>query len=130
MVLQLERRTDSFGCLSYPSTSSTLVRIAIVHNCDDFFCRGRFFRHALEAELRRLKGEIEQRESKTAESFWQRTVAADREKTRLETELDQAQARVSEETSVPASCEVLRFVSRFAFWRKLLRVCAPPDGYI
>lgn len=53
-------------------------------------------RHTLDAEVRRLRGEIEQRESKTAESFWQRTVAADREKTRLETALDQAQARVSE----------------------------------
>lgn len=52
-------------------------------------------RHALDAELRRLRGEIEQKESKTAESFWQRTVAADREKTRLENELDTAQARVS-----------------------------------
>ncbi|CAM9103239.1 unnamed protein product, partial [Scytosiphon promiscuus] len=51
-------------------------------------------RHSLEAELRRLRGEIEQRESKTAESFWQRTVAADREKTRLENALDQAEARV------------------------------------
>lgn len=53
-------------------------------------------RHSLDAELRRLRGEIEQRESKTAESFWQRTVAADREKTRLENALDQAEARVSE----------------------------------
>lgn len=53
------------------------------------------FRHTLDAEVRRLRGEIEQRESKTAESFWQRTVAADREKTRLETALDQAQAKVS-----------------------------------
>lgn len=53
-------------------------------------------RHSLEAELRRLRGEIEQRESKTAESFWQRTVAADREKTRLENALDQAEARVRE----------------------------------
>eukprot|EP00904_Undaria_pinnatifida_P001799 jgi/Undpi1/1161/HiC_scaffold_10.g04623.m1 len=52
-------------------------------------------RHMLDAELRRLRGEIEQRESKTAESFWQRTVAADREKTRLEAALDQAQAKVA-----------------------------------
>eukprot|EP00752_Nemacystus_decipiens_P007271 g6508.t2 len=51
-------------------------------------------RHSLDAELRRLRGEIEQRESKTAASFWQRTVAADREKTRLENALDQAEARV------------------------------------
>lgn len=48
----------------------------------------------LDAELRRLKGEIEQRESKTAESFWQRTVAADRAKTILETELDLTKSRV------------------------------------
>lgn len=52
-------------------------------------------RHSLDAELRRLRGEIEQRESKTAASFWQRTVAADREKTRLENALDQAEAKVS-----------------------------------
>ncbi|CAN0456727.1 unnamed protein product, partial [Ectocarpus sp. 8 AP-2014] len=51
-------------------------------------------RHSLDAELRRLRGEIEQRESKTAASFWQRTVAADREKTRLENALDQAEAKV------------------------------------
>lgn len=54
----------------------------------------RFDRHGLDAEIRRLKGEIEQRESKTAESFWQRTVASDREKARLESALDQAQAKV------------------------------------
>ena len=52
-------------------------------------------RQALDAELRRLRGEIKQKESKTAESFWQRSVAADREKMRLETELDQAQAKAS-----------------------------------
>ena len=52
-------------------------------------------RQARDAELRRLRGELRQHESKTAESFWQRSVAATRDKVRLETELDQAQAKAS-----------------------------------
>ena len=52
-------------------------------------------RQARDAELRRLRGELRQHESNTAESFWQRSVAATRDKVRLETELDQAQAKAS-----------------------------------
>ena len=75
------------------------------------------FRHTLDAEVRRLRGEIEQRESKTAESFWQRTVAADREKTRLETALDQAQAKVSK----PAR-RVYMLVAAIVYHRRARRI--------
>ena len=75
------------------------------------------FRHTLDAEVRRLRGEIEQRESKTAESFWQRTVAADREKTRLETALDQAQAKVSKPTR-----RVYMLVAAIVYHRRVRRI--------
>ncbi|CAN0442547.1 unnamed protein product [Ascophyllum nodosum] len=51
-------------------------------------------RQARDAEVRRLRGELRQHESNTAESFWKRSVAATSDIKRMETERDYAQAKV------------------------------------
>ena len=91
----------------YKQSLGTLVRCLIrpCHFVDDsaatvlyctvLYCCYAVNRQARDAEVRRLRGELRQHESNTAESFWKRSVAATRDIKRMETERDYAQAKAS-----------------------------------